>query len=160
MNRSSVGVQAVFAAIVFLPAALFAVGSAHAQTADCSCLVPQTSIVGGPIGQLMDVSGSNVTLSGSSGPSRAIVGAPLRVGDTLTVGPASSAAVVIGDCSLRLDAQTEMTVASVNSDICVAVDDTGASTFGQAGPLILGGVAVGGAAAIILSLGSDSPASP
>ncbi|SMH40827.1 hypothetical protein [Mesorhizobium australicum] len=147
-------------AAIFSLAVAFTGGFAQAQIADCTCLVPQASSPGTPVGRVVDISGNNVTLSGPAGPGRAVAGAPLRLGDTLTVGPASSAAFVVGSCSQRLTAKTEMTMSPVNGNICVAVSDAGAPIFGQAGPLILGGVALAGGAAIILSLGSDNPVSP
>ena len=159
MTRTSFCLRRGFAAMFSL-AVVFSGGFAQAQTADCSCLVPQASAPGTPVGRVVDISGNNVVLSGPAGPGRAVVGAPLQVGDTLTVGPASSAAFVVGSCSQRLSAKTEMTISPVNGKICVAVNEAGAPVFSGAGPVILGGVVLAGGAAIILSLGSDTPASP
>lgn len=160
MIRTRYNHPSSFSSLLAFVVALFGVGLAQAQTADCSCLVPQAASPGTPIGRVVDISGNNVSLSGPAGPGRAVEGAPLRVGDTLTVGPASSAAFVVGNCSQRLAAKTEMTMSPVNGNICIAVSDAGAPIFGQAGPVILGGVALAGGAAIILSLGSDTPVSP
>lgn len=136
--------------------------SAWAQ-GDCQCVVPLNAFSpSGPIGQLMEVSG-NVMLTGASGPAPAMSGAPLQVGDQITVGPQSSASFSVGNCALRLSAQTEMNLVPVNGNLCVAVADTGVQMTGAGNlnPLLVMGVLpVAAAAAVAFDRGDRTPVSP
>lgn len=155
-----VGSAALFAAVI-----LSAGSGAMAQGANCECVVPGAALpAAGPIGRLTDVSGT-VVLTGSSGPQRAASGAPLRMGDQLSVGPQSSASFSIGTCALSLVAQTEMTLQPVDGALCVAVTDASvqpAGILGSKAPLAIFGTLAAGAILgdVVLDRRDDVPVSP
>ena len=152
------------AAAFSIGAAFSMSGLAHAQSpAECACLVPLASLpASGPIGQVTGVTGDNVILTGSTGPVQAAAGAPLQSGDQLSVGPGSSVTFAVSNCSLQLPAQTEMSLAPTNGNMCVAVNEVGTTLFGgnNVVPVAVGALGVAGGAALLLSSGTDSPVSP
>lgn len=116
--------RSVVSAGLFATVVLSAGPGALAQSANCECLIPKATLSStGPLGQLVDVSGA-VVLTSSDGPQSAASGASLRMGDRVFVGPQSSASISIGNCSLSLIALTELSLRSVDGNLCVAVEDT------------------------------------
>ena len=163
--RQSNLLRVVGSSVLFAIASLSAGSGAMAQEANCECVVPQAALpAAGPLGRLTDVSGT-VVLTGSGGPQTAASGAPLRMGDQLSVGPQSSASFSIGTCSLSLVAQTEMTLQPVDGALCVAVSDASVQPTGglaSKAPLAIFGTLAAGAILgdVILDRRDDVPVSP
>lgn len=151
------------AAAVALGVGLVAAGASnvHAQ-GECGCVVPMAQLpASGPIGEITAASG-NITLVSVAGPQAAGAGAPVQLGDQLTVGPQSTAVLAIGDCAINLQPQTEAAITQQGSNICVRVSDVSV----QAGapqnmvPLVIGGAVAVGGAALLFSSGTRTPVSP
>lgn len=151
------------AGTAFIIASLGSGTSSLAQGLDCQCVLPLNAFPSaGPIGQLTEISG-NVMLTGPAGPVPAMSGAPLRVGDQITVGPQSSASFLVGNCALRLSAQTEMNLVPFNGNLCVAVAETGFQTAGTGNltPLfVMGTLPLAAAIAVAFDRGDRTPVSP
>lgn len=152
------------AGTVLIIASLGSGTSALAQGLDCQCVLPLNAFPStGPIGQLTEASG-NVMLTGPAGPAPAMSGASLRVGDQITVGPQSSASFLVGNCALRLSAQTEMNLVPFNGNLCVAVAETGFQSTAGTGNLtpllVMGTLPVAAAVAVSFNRGDRTPVSP
>lgn len=134
--------------------------SAVAQNASaCSCLVPAAE-TGSIIGQLTRVQG-NVQMSQAAGYADVRAGAVIPAGARIMTGSQSSASLSVGaDCALDMPANATVRIDPTQGGMCVSLEApqaalTPASTGPDLTPVLLGGGAVGGAAALILGLQDD-----
>jgi hypothetical protein len=154
-------VGAVFVCVsVIGGAASWSSGGAFAQTAGaCSCLAPP-SAADGAIGRLTQIEG-NVQISQAGGYAAVKAEAPVYPGARIMTGPRSSALLGVGDnCALDIPANATVKIDPAEGGMCISFDTpetkvVPASSGAGLGPIVLGGGAIGGAAALILGLHDD-----
>ncbi len=155
--------NAVFAcALVISAAAYLATGPVLAEPVktSCSCLVTMPE-AGGPIGHLKPLKG-DVQISQASGYVVVKADEAVYSGARIMTGLKSSAFLSAGmGCSLDIPARTTVRVDPTEGGMCVSLDTPQAEIVPAGSgpgllPVLLGGGAVGGAAALILSLHDDN----
>lgn len=133
------------------------VSGAFAQST-CSCLAP-ASEAGSVIGRLTQVHG-NVKMSQAGGYAGVKADAAVYAGARIMTGSQSSASLSVGaDCALDIPANATVKVDPAQGGMCVSLNAPSTIVPVSIGPglvpVLLGGGAVGGAAALILSLHND-----
>jgi hypothetical protein len=138
-------------------------GEAFAQSAGaCSCLVAVPTS-GGAIGQLTRIQG-DVQMSQAGGYEGLKADAPVYPGARIMTGLQSSASLSVGaNCALDIPANVTVKIDPAEGGMCVSIDTAEArivpaSSGPDLVPILLAGGAVGGAAALILSLHDDDNA--
>jgi hypothetical protein len=139
------------------------VSGAHAQSAgECGCFAASAGSAVG-VATLTSTTG-RVVVSGSAAPRIGAAGQRLSVGERVAVGANGGANVSLGSCSLAVQSGQELLLQRLGDGICASVPSAAGATV-QSGvspvPFVLGGtaaLAVG--AALAVSSGDDSPASP
>jgi len=124
----------------------------------CACVGPLSGEVAGSVSALS----GDVSTLGAGGFSPAVVDAPLRVGTRVVTGPNSSATLSLtGGCKLRIQANSDADISTVNRKYCVrvsraatapaegspqggTVEGSGAGGSGGAGEAGLGEAGAGG----------------
>lgn len=140
---------------------LFATPQAVAQQT-CSCLatVPASA---GAVGRLTQVQG-DVQMSQASGYAGVVTEAPIYSGARIITGVQASASLAVGtNCAFDIPANATVRVDPVEGGMCVSLDAPAATVVPanpEPGmlPVLLGGAAVGGAAALIIGLQDDDDA--
>jgi hypothetical protein len=128
----------------------------------CSCLatVPASA---GAIGRLTQVHG-DVQMSQAGGYAGVGTEAPVYSGARIMTGAQASASLAVGtDCAFDIPANATVKVDPAEGGMCVSFDTPPATIVpanSEPGmlPVLLGGAAVGGAAALILGLQDDDDA--
>lgn len=107
--------------ILILAVATFAAaGQVAAQSLDCDCAtqLPQ----GAAAGELTRMTG-RVLVSTDGGLVPAQQGSPLVVGSQMITGAASSADLALGDCSMSVAANSEVSILDSRGQMCVRVSE-------------------------------------
>ena len=159
-NRHRFG--AVFSFVVLAAGgALFATPEAFAQQT-CSCLATMPASAGA-VGRLTQVHG-DVQMSQAGGYAGVGTEAPVYSGARIMTGTQASASLAVGtNCAFDIPANATIKVDPVEGGMCVSLY-TPAATVEPATsepgmlPVLLGGAAVGGAAALILGVQNDDDA--
>jgi hypothetical protein len=119
-------VRKAFGIGAFLFAAIGFVNAASAEQT-CGCVLPKAS-AGAQVGQVRAVTGTVMT-SLPSGYGAAKPGTALHAGSSVFVGPKSKAALSFGTaCDIEASENSTIQVQPTESEICVAVLDSTAST--------------------------------
>lgn len=132
---------------------------AQEAASDCVCIVDA-----GTVGMVTSATGW-VKVNGDVGLVDATMNAPLSVGSVLRTGVAGSAGASVGaGCNVEVAALTEMSISALaDGRMCVRLSQESPIVPEASGaPLaLLGGGAIlaGGAAAVAVGLGQDSPVS-
>jgi hypothetical protein len=135
------------------------VASAQVAEASCSCLVPAPK-AGSPVGRLAPMKG-DVQMSQAGGYVGVKTEEPVFAGARIMTGSQSSALLSVGaDCALDIPANATVKVDPTEGGMCVSLKTPRAKIVPASSgpgllPILLGGGAVGGAAALILSLHDD-----
>lgn len=125
----------------------------------CSCLVPAAD-AGTVIGEVTRVDG-NVRISQAAGYMRVKSGAAVPARARIMTGPQSSASLSVGpSCTIGMPANATVQIEPTRDGTCVSLSATEATLTPEGAgpgltPILLGGGAVGGAAALILGLQDD-----
>ncbi len=126
--------------------------------AGCACAVPLTE--NGSIGKLSDIVG-DVLLASPAGYSPVTSPTGVALGDQVTVKEGGAALLSLGpECQLSLSGPEKIRVKAVGECACAKIEPPAATAGGggAAGALVVGGLAVGGVAALIAtSNGQPSP---
>lgn len=153
--RGRLGAACALVGLVSLSA-----GGASAQDAQtCSCLGP-VSEIGGVVGQLTHVHG-NVQMSQSGGYAGVKADTAVYAGARIMTGSQASASLRVGsNCALDLPANATVKVDPTQGGMCVSLEPAEltivpASTGPGLVPILVGGAAIGGAAALIVDLQDD-----
>jgi hypothetical protein len=159
-SRHRFGAVFVFVALA-AEGILFATPGAFAQQT-CSCLatVPASAEA---IGHLTQVHG-DVQMSQAGGYAGVDSEAPIYSGARIMTGAQASASLAVGtNCAFDVPANATVKVDPVEGGMCVSLDTPvatvmpGTSEPGML-PVLLGGAAVGGAAALVIGLQDDDDA--
>ena len=145
------GASVLFGLALAVTGGVAGVSSAHAQPAECGCLV-----AAGTAGVINSASG-NVFVSQANGSVPAQSNMALHVGNSVIVGPKSTSTVSFGqNCTLNLRANTVFKVQPQDGKLCLAVNrQTGgaaggtqtAAAGGGGGSFVVPGLIIGGLAA-------------
>lgn len=153
------GVGFAFVAVI-AGASFSGSGGAFAQAAQsCSCLAAMP-VAGSAVGVITQVSG-DVRMSQAGGYAPVKGEAPVYSGARIMTGAQASAALSVGaNCALDVPANATVKVDPVEGGMCVSLNTPEATVVPTSSgpglvPVLLGGGAVGGAAALILSLHDD-----
>lgn len=157
--------NAVFVCVSVVASTVPSIGhGAFAQSAGaCSCLAAMQAR-GSAVGRLTQIRG-DVRMSQAGGYAGLKSEAPVYAGARIMTGARSSASLSVGaNCTLEIPANVAVKVDPTEGGMCVSMDVPPQAKIvpvhsgpGLA-PILLGGGAVGGAAALILSLHDDDNA--
>ena len=137
-------------------------GSSHSQERDCACLTPVAS--GNAVAEIIASSGE-VIASRPEGFGVASPGTNVSLGSQIMTGHESSASIMVGSCTLNVGANSEVTIASLGTEICLRVSKveapvaTATAGISNAPLAMFSAISAGAAVASALGGGTDK-ASP
>jgi hypothetical protein len=155
----------MFTSVLVMTSCLTAGGGVYAQeqnqereTAQCACVTDRNGRKEGEaVGIVTSVNG-RVNVMSSEGWVPAAVGSQVAIGGSVETGKASDASIRVGNCELKVEEQTQVTVDPRDGLLCIALAQTGG--FSQAGLLAAGAIGIGAVVGLAVSTGDDHPASP
>ncbi|TIX02401.1 MAG: hypothetical protein E5V59_01350 [Mesorhizobium sp.] len=159
-NRHRFGAAFSFVALA-AESVLFATPEAVAQQT-CSCLATVPSIAGA-VGRLTQVQG-DVQMSQADGYAGVGAEAPVYSGARIITGTQASASLAVGtNCTFDIPANATIKVDPVEGGMCVTLYTPAAAVVPATTepgmlPVLLGGAAVGGAAALAIGMQDDDDA--